>query len=271
MSGHGSFTYENGLDSRDRYIGDWKDGLYQGYGELYFKDFCDVSYYKGRFDQGMFSGKGHLHYRDGGYYEGGFHAIITKERVLKACYSMFGQRHGRGKRVWASGNTFEGEWKNDAMQEGRYFNAFHQSTFIGTFEHGKKHGMGRETWRSSNGKMFLDPCLRWKHPADGICKYSGDYKDGYCHGNGIFQAPHGRQYDGQWCHGKPNGLGTITLLRDFEYGDPSRLHIGKYGSLYRPAKYEGCFKDGKKHGIGRLIFADGSRREEKFNEGVLIE
>jgi hypothetical protein len=101
-----------------------------------------------------------IYYRDGGYYEGGFHAIITKERVLKACYSMFGQCHGRGKRVWASGNTFEGEWKNDAMQEGRYFNAFHQSTFIGTFEHGKKHGMGRENWRSSNGKMFLDPCLR---------------------------------------------------------------------------------------------------------------
>ena len=73
----------------------------------------------------------------------------------------------------------------------------------------------RETTRSSNGKMFLDPYLQWKHPADGICKSSGDKNDGCCFaGNGLFQAPDGQQHDGQLCHGKPNGLETITLLRD---------------------------------------------------------
>lgn len=47
MSGHGSFTYENGLDSRDRYIGDWKDGLIKGMGNCISKIFVMFHITKG--------------------------------------------------------------------------------------------------------------------------------------------------------------------------------------------------------------------------------
>jgi hypothetical protein len=271
MSGHGTMTYENDLDNKNRYVGDWKDGLFHGYGELYFDDSSDIEYYKGDFYQGLFHRHGRLRYRDGGYYEGEFNAVGVEGKTLQARFSMFGQRHGKGKRRWASGNTFEGEWRNDTMMEGRYFDVTNQSNYVGTFKHDKKSGSGRETWRSPNGNKFQDPCLGWKHAAGGVLKYSGGFKDGFSSGKGIFQAPDGRKYDGEWKLGKPHGFGTMVFLRKFEFGDPSRMHIGKYESLYRPAKYAGCWKEGKKHGTGNLIFADGSMKEVTYVEGVMIK
>ncbi len=256
MTGHGTMTYNNAHGIKDKYSGDWKEGLFHGFGELRFTDSSEMDHYKGNFALGLFHGEGFLKYRDGGYYEGEFIA---------------NNRHGEGKRVWASGNSFKGEWKNNQMVEGRYFNKFHQSNYVGTFQHDKKCGCGRETWRSPTGKKFKDPCLEWKHEYDAVVKYAGSYLNGRFHGKGTFEAPDGRRYDGEWKFGKPHGFGTMVLLRTFEFGDPKRLQIGKYGSLYRPAKYAGQWKEGKKHGSGQLTFADGSTKEVTYNDGVIVQ
>ena len=262
--------YENDLDTRKRYNGDWKDGLYHGTGELFFNESSDVEYYKGDFDKGSFHNHGRLQYRDGGWYEGEFNALLSsvEEVGRQPHFPLTGKREGHGRRVWASGNTFEGRWAGDAMAEGRYVDAFNCSTYVGTFRQNKKNGSGKETWRSPHGKDFQDPCLGWKHAAYGVCKYKGNYSNGLFHGEGKFQAPDGRLYEGEWRNGKPHGRGTMLFLRQNEYGDSSRMNIGKYGSLYRPVKYTGDWEDGKRHGKGKLTYVDGSTKEVTFADGT---
>ena len=272
MSGHGIMNYENDLEKKHRYSGGFKDGLYNGVGELIFKDSFEVEWYKGSFFEGIFHGNGKVQYRDGGYYEGEFSAVTCSEDIsLDGHFSMFGKREGKGKRVWAAGNVFNGEWKNNKMFEGRYCNESQQSMYIGTFKNDKKSGSGREIWRSPNGKTYKDPCFGWTHEAGGVCKYIGHYRNGHFHGEGKFQAPDGREYDGEWDKGKPHGSGRMIMLKKYEKGDSSRMNIGKYGSLYRPEVHVGLWEQGRKHGVGNLNFLDGSAKKVTYQRGLMIQ
>jgi hypothetical protein len=156
------------------------------------------------------------------------------------------------------------------MIYGCYFDTFNSSTYTGSFERNKKNGSGTETWRSPKSMDFRDAIFGWLHKNNDICKYTGDYVDGYFHGNGVFEATNGRRYEGGWRLGKPHGSGTMILLRHNEYGDTSKMNIGIYGSLYRPLKYIGGWKDGKRHGKGNLTFLDGTAKEVKYHNGVLV-
>ena len=253
--GHGIMTYENGLGHKKQYNGDWIDGMFDGCGELCFQKSSHVDFYKGNFKSGKFHTQGHLQYRDGSFYEGEFHE---------------GHREGRGKRMWTKGNWFEGNWERDSMISGRYFDTFANSTYVGTFERNKKHGSGKEIWRSQANIPFRDQTFGWSHAVDGVCKYDGEYLDGYFDGQGRFEVPDGRYFDGAWRLGKPHGFGTMHLLRKIEYGDAARMHIGRFGSLYRPNKFSGEWRNGKRHGQGTLFFLDGSSKEVVYNDGTII-
>lgn len=252
LCGHGIMTYGNSLDHKKRYEGEWEDGLFDGNGELYFQESSPIEFYKGDFKHGKYYRYGRLQYRDGSFYEGRYHE---------------GYREGRGKRLWRQGNWFEGEWQKDMMLNGRYFDASANSTYVGAFERNKKHGLGKESWRSQNNREFRDPCFGWQHAADELVTYKGSYFNGYFDGNGRFEAPNGRHYDGGWRLGKPHGLGTMQLLRRSEFGNVFKMHIGKHGSLYRPEKYSGEWKDGKRHGQGTLFFLDGSSKQISYIDG----
>ncbi len=262
INGHGTMHFGDDHTSYIKYTGQWEDGFFHGEGELLYKYSSYIKNFKGEFFKGLYHGKGKLRYRDGGYYEGEFNALLMP---LTSC------RHGKGTRVWASGNKFEGTWKSNLMAEGRYSDLKHCSTYVGSFIDDKKSGkIGKEIWHSPNGKAYYDPCLQWKHKGVESCRYIGEYKFGHFHGRGKFSSQNGRSYDGEWKLGKQHGSGVAVLLRSCERGNPEKMFIGKYGSLYKPIKYEGEWSEGKWHGKGKLSFLDGTTREGHFVKGHLV-
>ena len=269
INGYGSMHYAaNDKRLLKQYIGEWEDGVFHGEGELMFKDTCDVQSYKGFFYKGLYHGHGVIIYSDGGYYEGEFNCTVYMSPTSLITDPITGTKHGEGTRIWASGNKFEGTWQNNQMVEGKYFDKkYYSSSYVGTFVRNKKCGSGREIWRSPNGESFRDPWLQWKHKGNEVCTYVGEYQSGYLHGKGTFSSFDGRSYTGGWKVGKQHGYGVAILLAKYQIGDPQRMHIGKYGSLYRPMKYEGEWSNGVRHGEGKLTFLDGSVDEGHFVNG----
>lgn len=252
IHGFGTMYYNktSASDFRKRiqkYVGEWDSGVYCGNGQLFFDEMSEYIKYHGSFVENQFDGEGELRYRDGGSYIGSFRK---------------GSRDGHGKRVWATGNYFDGMWSCGRMIKGTYFNKDRCNTYVGHFKDDKKHGYGKETWRSPNNEPFRDPCFQWIHKADDICKFQGDYHNGYFHGQGCFETSDGRRYQGSFEYGKPHGLGEAILLPMEHYGDKMHMHIGPHGSLYRVWKFVGEWEYGKRT-KDILYYLDGSQKEFK--------
>ena len=146
------------------------------------------------------------------------------------------------------------------MVKGTLFNKDNCSIYLGSFSKDRKHGNGKEIWRSSDNKAFRDPCFNWLHKADGLCTYIGEYANGYFDGNGIFQASDGRMYKGEFVKGVPHGYGEAILLRLDEHGDANKMYIGSSGSFYRVWKCFGEWVHGKRS-AGKSYYLDGSMTE----------
>ena len=140
------------------------------------------------------------------------------------------------------------------MIKGEYHDSFHNSTYVGPFLRGKKHGRGKETWKGKEDRSFYDPIMGWRHENSNgaFCKYSGEYENGFCHGEGTFSSPDSRYYEGQWCRNKPHGRGKMLLM------------VGS--SLYRPKLYTGEWTHGVKNGKGTFTFSDGRSKEVTFKK-----
>jgi hypothetical protein len=81
--------------------------------------------------------------------------------------------------------------------------------------------------------------------------YVGEYKDGKPHGVGTFTSAYGDKYVGQFKDGKSNGQGTYT----YSNGD----------------KYVGEYKDSKPNGLGTLYASNGSvTRQGIWAEGNFV-
>ena len=78
-------------------------------------------------------------------------------------------------------------------------------------------------------------------------RYSGEWENGKCHGQGTFIWSDGDTYEGEYKDGNPDGLGTYT------WSDGN--------------KYEGEWKDGEYHGQGTFSFDDGEEYVGIFKEG----
>lgn len=268
INGQGTMHYTS--NDLKQYVGSWKDGLFHGDGELTFANNFHIESYKGNFNKGAYDGKGMLVYSDGGYYEG--HFTCKKQGLRMQTSPWNGIKHGNGTRVWVSGNKFVGTWFHDRMKEGIFFDKVNSSKYIGSFIDNKRCGTScREFWRSNDGKPFKDPCLGWKHRADGFCQYIGDYKCGVFHGQGVLTSSDGRKYDGDWKNGKQHGHGIAILLPNHQIGDSKRMYVGKQGTFYKPFKYEGEWCNGLRHGFGILTMLDGSTKEGTFVNGQLIK
>jgi len=77
--------------------------------------------------------------------------------------------------------------------------------------------------------------------------YSGEWKDGKYHGQGVFIFKNGNRYSGGFREGKYDGRG-ISVYSNGE-------------------KYEGDFKDGVYNGHGKYTFSDGSTYVGDFKDG----
>ena len=115
--------------------------------------------------------------------------------------------------------------------------------------------------------------------------YTGGFKDGLRHGEGVFLLPGGRKivgvweygeiregtstqadgttYEGHWMFRERNGQGTLT----FQYGERNGKGILTYPD---GRKYTGEFKDGEKNGQGILVYPDGKKLEGTFKNGEFV-
>ena len=99
-NGEGTFNGANGF----QFIGFWKDGVYHGYGELFYPD---KSIFKGNFVAGEFNGYGVMRWNNGIIYEGEFvkSTIQGKGNIKYNDDSYIGMwennlPHGQGTYEW---------------------------------------------------------------------------------------------------------------------------------------------------------------------------
>ena len=94
------FIFVNFYDANENYIGEMKNGLWEGKGLLYFpkNDESNRKKYEGEFKNGKMEGKGKLYYNNGARYEGEFRNNYRK---------------GKGIIYYTNGNKYEGEFEKD--------------------------------------------------------------------------------------------------------------------------------------------------------------
>ncbi|XP_054289764.1 MORN repeat-containing protein 3-like [Macrosteles quadrilineatus] len=105
-------------------------------------------------------------------------------------------------------------------------------------------------------------------------KYKGEWKNNLKHGKGSQLWKNKHMYEGDWLNGQRHGYGVLSKILDdgvtqillydgdWQYGKPEGFGRKHSGDEY----YEGEFKSGKRHGQGRMWFADGS-----FYDGTWVD
>ena len=198
-------------------------------------------------------------------------------------------------RWWVSGNRYEGEWLDDQMEGLGKLIGSNGSVYTGPFRQNQKSGWGKEQWGNQLGVTYR--CgMKFKHKGRGYCRYEGEFQNGVFHGplwsvsiwrgfmhgsiycisliapsigHGTYTCIDGREYVGNWCHGRRSGEGTMVLCPVSERGDHNRRYIGGLNGLYRPLKYTGAWVNGKRMGPGELRMMDGVCLEGHFEDGLL--
>ncbi|MEE4266187.1 MAG: 2-isopropylmalate synthase [Desulfobacteraceae bacterium] len=127
-------------------------------------------------------------------------------------------------------------------------------------------------------------------------KYTGEFKDGVRHGEGVMLLPGGRKlvgvwsgneirtgtytapdgtiYEGQWEHRERNGQGALTF-------PDGRKYVGEFKSGQRHGRgtmtwpdgrtYVGDFKQGARTGQGTMAYPDGRTVTGEFKDGEFLK
>ena len=127
-------------------------------------------------------------------------------------------------------------------------------------------------------------------------KYTGAFKDGVRHGEGVMLLPGGRKivgvwveneiregtftgsdgsiYEGQWEFRERNGQGTLTFPDGRKYvGDFKSGQRHGQGTMTWPdgRTYAGEFKHGARTGQGTMTYPDGRTVKGEFKDGEIVE
>ncbi len=164
----------------DRYEGEFKDGLFHGWGVYYYRN---GDRYEGEFVNDMKSGRGTMTHRNGDKYVGEF-----KDDM----------KEGRGSFLYVSGDRYVGTFAND-MRSGKGTIVYQTGNkYSGDFRNGLKHGNG--IFRFDNGDI-----------------YKGEFSEDIRHGNGTYIYSGGARYIGQFVEGKRQGKGRYVYEGGEEY------------------------------------------------------
>ncbi len=164
---------------------------------------------------------------------------------------------------------------------------------------------GATAFAQSDGTCQSGNCVNGKGTKEfsngGI--YTGQFVNGKRHGQGSQKWPNGDSYNGAWANGKTNGMGTYTwangdsytgMTRDGKaYGQGTKKfangdsYTGAWAddryNGYRVERlndnqdvYEGQFKDGERHGRGKLtcpygLLPPGPRVKRLPNGRLMLE
>ena len=245
--GFGIFNYGNGI----YYKGQWFCDLENGEGELYENN---ILLFKGYFKDGKKNMFGTEYYSNGNIKYWGWFIDNIKNGDGKEYFEngsikydggfMNGQKNGKGSEFYENGNA----------------------KYCGDFLYGEKNGFGIECYENGN-KKYEGSFTNNMYEGEGTLYYM-EINEGInfnffntinAYKINIINDKKGILYEGFWKYGKRNGNGTEyynngelkfagTFLNDNYHG---------YGQLFwisdgNRFSYLGYFKDGKKHGEGKI-------------------
>jgi hypothetical protein len=193
---HGRGTFHDAINETD-FVGDFFHSLKHGHGE---EEHADGSVYVGPFVNGIRSGDDGCLYKKtpGGRSliyrgqwtnntmtgQGKYYELLTPCKGFYSGKLQDGKRHGRGTFTSIDGHKFEGAWVEDAVCDGDWVITFPEgAVYYGSAfcRHGipVPDGLGS---RLENDGTF----------------YSGGFRMGQRHGNGMCIFSSGVQWDGRW-------------------------------------------------------------------------
>jgi hypothetical protein len=135
--------------------------------------------------------------------------------------------------IWENGDKYVGSVVNDQPHGEGLMTFVDGYDYEGDFSYGKKEGYGTFRWQ------------------DGAF-YQGEWHDDNMEGYGKFHYADGNEYNGNWKDGKMNGYGIQSYAVDGEIPDD---YGG--GPFNAGDRYEGGFKDDKRHGGFSYKFFNG--------------
>ena len=153
---------------------------------------------------------------------------------------------------YSNGDKFEGYKINDLYEgEGKYIYSRDNSSYVGQYVKGKRHGFGTFNYASGN-------------------VYEGQWIEDKCEGEGTFRWSSGNVYNGQFFGGQRVGQGTTTFADGGEYigeyRNGKRDGVGRFVYANGNA-YDGQWRADKSHGEGKFFYADGSVYDGQFLDG----
>ena len=194
-------------------------------------------------------------------------------------------------------------YKNDCKGKVSYSNG----TYNGFFKNDKMHGKGTYTWKTGhkligtfyNGNPTYGTITfmgKWKGD-----KYVGNFNNWNRHGQGTYYYKNGNIYSGEWQNGKKHGKGTLTFKsgkvqkgnwkndkfietsskktfskKQIKANQTNKCPSSGYkdnciGIInHNNGRYEGNFKNNKKHGSGSYYFSNGDRFIGDYKNGDVI-
>ena len=110
----------------------------------------------------------------------------------------------------------------------------------------------------------------YKYPSG--AKYSGEFRNGKIHGNGILYFSNGNKYTGEWVNQYREGQGKMVFASGEVYtGSFRKSKFSGNGTMVFTdgERYVGQWSDDIQHGRGTYYYADGDRYEGNFRRGKL--
>ncbi len=191
-------------------------------------------------------------------------------------------KDGQGTLAWHNGEKYEGEWKADNRSGQGVHTTPDGTKYDGQWRDDKKNGHGILTL--ANGSRFEGEFKDDK--LDGQGRYTttngtvleGQWREGRTwNAQGIDIWPDGTRYEGVWSRSGDTSRGEIRWKDGRKYEGEWKIVEGQQdlpngqGTLSWPdgRKYVGAFKDGKRHGVGKMTYTDrkieeGNWEEDKF-------
>lgn len=181
-----------------------------------------------------------------------------------------GKFHGKGAYYWPDGERYEGEfWEGKFHGFGKWMMTGGER-YIGQVRNGKFHGCGAYIWPDGE-------------------HYAGEFRNDEFNGLGSYAWPNGRVKTCDWRDDKevtgsciehrasnplPARAKAVCSHRAARWGDlPAIAGKSEEARTSNPSRsgerYEGEYRDGKRHGRGILTFSNGDRYEGSFVDGEI--
>lgn len=160
---------------------------------------------------------------------------------------------------YANGNHYEGRVNEEGLPHGKGkliipTGCCRKDEYVGEFRNGKRNGKGRISYQL-NGYT---------------AEYEGEWRDNMRCGHGRYQkwstgggASHNYQYEGEWLDDKEHGIG-VSLN-----SDQRGPHLSTVSE-----EYSGEFKNGNRHGHGKIVrdgFDGDFARGKEIVEGEFVD